>query len=344
MVGRMTTVVALITAISLAGAASATAYVKGGKPWPRGVIRYYNSDPAVRTEVAAAATAWNHSGAHLHFVATSRSRASVIVYPWPKHFGGGLGQGCTSEDAGCASLGFVGTIGNQRYLAIGPNGKPQSTGYVYLKAPDPSHLMTVSLVEVVATHEFGHVLGLEHSQRCATMDAPLDAFCSVPDNNEENKYICNPLQTDDARGAVALYGGHAQAYRRQLCSYVRPPIAPIGLTAGVINANADEAYLGDIQIRFTAPPGRRLFYPGETINTVSSYVFTVNLNTCVLPTNMSYGGGETPSGEVTATVAPSPSQPGTYCVTVENQDAFGQFSPPAEIKVVVPPLPPPDGG
>ena len=202
-----------LAVLSVGWAASASAYVKGGNPWPHGVIRYYNADAAARTEVAAAAAAWNHSGAHVHFVATSRSQASVVVYPWPKHFSAALGQACSSQDDGCASVGFVGTIGSHHYFVIGIDGKPQSKGYVYLKAPDPSHLMTVPLMDVVATHEFGHVLGLAHSQKCATMDAPLDSSCTIPNNSDENGYICNPLQTDDARGAVALYGGHPTSTR-----------------------------------------------------------------------------------------------------------------------------------
>jgi hypothetical protein len=96
---------------------------------------------------------------------------------------------------------------------VGLNGDPRSKGYVYLKAPDPSHLNTVPLMDVVATHEFGHVLRLNHSQRGATMDAPVASFCKIPGNNKNNKYICNPLHADDARGAVALYEGHAHTYK-----------------------------------------------------------------------------------------------------------------------------------
>ena len=89
-----------------------------------------------------------------------------------------------------------------------------------------------------------------------------------------------------------------------------PPIAPIGLTASLINTDPDQEYLGDIEVSFRAPPGEELYYPGEAINTVSGYVYTVNLGGCVAPDNASYGGSETPGGEVTTTLYPSPDQPG----------------------------------
>lgn len=338
---RRAGLVVLVIAVGFLGRAMhASAYVESGnRPWPHGVIRYFNSDEGARTEVAAAVAAWNHSGAHVHFVATSRARASVIVYRWPRHISAALRQACSSQDLGCASVGFVGTIGNRHYLTIGIDGEPQAKGYVYLKAPNPSHLMPVPLMDVVATHEFGHLLGLGHSQRCATMDAPVDSLCKLSDNSEGDGYICNPLQIDDARGAVALYGGHAHTYAQRICDFVSPPIAPIGLTATLINSDPQEEYLGDIQISFRAPQGEELHYPSKTINTVNGYVYTVNLNTCVDPTAMSYGGGETAKAEVTTPVAPSPAQPGTYCVTVENHDAFGQLSAPAEADVTVPPVP-----
>lgn len=327
-----------IASVWLGAIAPASAYVKGGKPWPHGVIRYFNTDKAMRSEVAAAAAAWNHSGARVHFLATSRRKARVIIYPWPKHVS--PSAGCDSQiDDGCATVGFVGWIGHEHYLAISANGKWRSTGAVYLKAPSPSHLRPAALMSVVATHELGHVLGLAHSTQCATMDAAVDDFCTIPNNDEHDKYICNPLQNDDARGAVALYGGRARTFSHQLCTYVGPPIAPIGLTATLINRDPTGGYLGDIQIRFTGPPGEKLYYPGETLDTVAGYAYTVNLNTCVKPDDSSYGGTETPKEEVVGTLFPSPDQAGSYCITVENEDVFSQHSLPAHVHITVPPLP-----
>jgi hypothetical protein len=330
----------LIAAASLAAAGSASAYVKGGKPWPHGIIRYYNTFKADSPEVAVAVAAWNHSGAHVHFVASSRSRARVIIYRWPNHLKVGFGQSCSSQDLGCASLGFVGTIGSRHYLTVGLNGKAQRKAFVYLKPASPSHLMPADMMAVVAAHELGHIIGLGHSTRCATMDAPVSASCKLPDN----EFACNPLQTDDSRGAVALYGGHAHSYKVRTCGFVDPPIAPIGLTATLINQDPSAGYLGDIQISFKTPPGETVYLDGQSRNTVSGYAYTVNLGSCVAPDSTSVGDAEAPNSEVAATVQPSPAEPGAYCVAVVNEDIFGQVSPLAQADVTVPALLPGGGG
>lgn len=61
--------------------ASAQAYELGGRAWPGGVVVYYETlPPSVDWSVAAAARAWNTSGANVRCVrVTSASRAQLIV-------------------------------------------------------------------------------------------------------------------------------------------------------------------------------------------------------------------------------------------------------------------------
>ena len=74
---------------------------------------------------------------------------------------------------------------------------------------------------LVVTHEFGHVLGLDHEDRtCATMNTYL------VDNHPEQcpaappgMWVCRLLRADDVRGAVSLYGGTVRPIRGpEFCS------------------------------------------------------------------------------------------------------------------------------
>jgi matrixin len=165
-------------------AGPADAYRLEGPRWSTHTISYYTETAAYRWSVDTAAYAWNTSGANVQFVKTSRAAAKVLVgIRWYAH-------------AGDAHLQIVGGRIVRAQVGI------QSGHDRYEMA-------------LIVAHEFGHVLGLDHQFRgCATMNPSVGddhtTMCPAPPSGE---WTCRLLQTDDVRGAVALYGGIVRPWR-----------------------------------------------------------------------------------------------------------------------------------
>jgi hypothetical protein len=163
--------------------------VIGGEPWPgHGVarIRYFNASSA-KWPVAQAVKAWNSSGARVRLVPVARRRAQVVISDSP-------GPRSDLAMSGFASVGY-----------IYPGG-----GFVKLSRLAHPRRPNYSMAGV-ASHELGHVLGLDHEDgSCATMNTSLWAECA-------DARPCRLLERDDLRGAIKLYGGRARMARPAFC-------------------------------------------------------------------------------------------------------------------------------
>jgi hypothetical protein len=325
--------VPLLVVISGLSAASARAYVIGGARWPHGVIRYYNADRPERSEVALAARAWNHSGAHVHFIATSRSTAQVTIEAWPKdapNTNGPFGSG----ELGGATVGYI----PPSTLTVGPDGRVVRGAHVWLKAVSVKHLRPPRLLAVTAVHELGHILGLGHSHTCATMDASLGYLCQP----RSNEFYCSLLRPDDEAGAVALYGGRPQHVGpTQSCNYLPQPAPPIGLTGTYSAAR------GVVQLSWRAPAG--VYYYGPSFsssgrlvsgltNSIEGYVLGQANGHCVTPTVTTASEAEPEKHGRQVRVTAYPSGPGRWCFAIRTSDQFEQLSAVREVWVNVPPF------
>lgn len=280
--------------------AAAHGYVLGGKSWPTHTIGYYDASPN-HAAVHEAVHAWNTSGANVRFVPTSRAHARVVILP--------LSPG------GCLGLEGVATLGYD------PSGD-----VVHLRrCPD------LYEAAIVAAHELGHVLGLNHETHvCATMNPAAGAKCGTAPPYYAD---CRILQADDVRGAVRRFGGSLRPIRTpEFCPEFSGPVAPTSVS---VTGTAPPAEELTASVRI---PGERALVPLPTLRlkgltlkqsppylTASVYRYS---NAC--PAGTPHGAPtieQTISGSGRVDLgARAGLRPGTWCYAVWTRDSAGRRS------------------
>ena len=179
--------------VAFSSSASAFDTVSKSHRWPHGQIHYFVKNKAIVGDVTAAARLWNRSGAKVRFTRVhSKKHAGLVVFV--ERFGacqnGRLQPGASAERLADANLGYG--FGRKQQLRF-DNTCP-----------------TAGAINVLV-HELGHVLGLNHSKKCAAM-YPIDGGgCGAGPLLWED--FCQRLRPDDVRGAVHLYGGKSHVRR-----------------------------------------------------------------------------------------------------------------------------------
>ena len=184
---------ALIVVTGMALAPAAQAYELLGPSWfgSPAKVRYHSnlSTDGDRWALRKAVAAWNDSGVKLRLRSVSRRDAKVLVR--------------RSSKLPCG----------YGYAPYTYSGETMRTGAVVLGTCSDSFRYTQSNV---ATHEFGHILGLDHEDdRCAQMNSRNSYVVGQPASARPfecpppppGQWRCRLVNRDDLRGAKSLYGG-----------------------------------------------------------------------------------------------------------------------------------------
>jgi hypothetical protein len=177
----------------------------GGGRWYSDTVPYYNSSSAYASDVTKAAAAWNAGGVKIRWVAVPQSQAKVIIHEGELDYPAvGLG---TSPGPG--------TRLDHGEITLLPGQLEENASRGSVQA----HMIQATIV----AHEMGHVMGLSHAAEgvCATMDAQIWGFCSIP--NQPWSYRCRVLEPNDVQRAAAIYGGTPADPGPELCEIGSPP-------------------------------------------------------------------------------------------------------------------------
>lgn len=284
---------------------SAHGYLIKGRPWPGGVIGYYNAATDQAWAVRHAVEAWNSSGARIRFVAVPAAQAQLRI----EHF---QGVSCTINSEA--------TVGYARVARI----------WIFRRDDSSPYCNSYMAVQALA-HELGHVLGLGHEvERCARMNpsGSLQGPRLCP-RGQPWQWRCQVLTADDIAGAVALYGGTAGTPSGPRdCDLYRGIGAPSGLRV---------AWAGpphEVRITFRRP--RSIAIPRFLAAVEAfpeSFVAAVVPRRCATdPRSLPHYGWTARPGGVQAKLMTF--APGTSCLTVWAVDSLGRPSDrPAELWV-----------
>jgi hypothetical protein len=293
---------ATLGACSLAFPASGQAYVVQGRAWPGGVVRYYSAAPDQAWALQQAVDAWNESGAHVHFVAVPESEAQVVVEHLP--------VACASHAA--ASVGYG--RGAHVYISRLDGRSPFCNRFMSARA---------------LAHELGHVLGLGHEVTgCAAMN-PQDYLQgpSLCPRAERWEWRCRLLEPDDVAGAIAIYGGYAVPQEGSGdCDLYAASRPPSGLEVGWTTVP------GQLRVSFRRPPSARIpaFLVGR-VPEAFQVAFAAGSTCPADPTGLTHYRWDVPAGGTQ--VVGEMTSPGTYCLAVWADDAYGRPSRAAALVV-----------
>ena len=180
----------LLAATLLAGGADA--YDAHGRPWPGGVIRYYNAAPGQAWAVQAGA------GRRVERERRPRPARRLLSAAQARTSASSTSPASTARST--------------------PRRRSDTLRRARLSGSSSATTARRSATRMLGgglslAYEFGHVLGLEHETRGCSLMNPY-GHAPGPHNLLEGlsswQWRCKLLTRDDIAGAVALYGGAAR--------------------------------------------------------------------------------------------------------------------------------------
>jgi hypothetical protein len=219
----------------IASSAQAFNFLTPKYSWPGkpAVIKYHSNVKPYSWSVKQAVNAWNKSGIKVKFKKVSRAKkADLVIRQWKKKepvnncVGRGDIMGMATTQLTYTRSGKIRPVKSKVELN-NYKGNPKECRFV--------------MTDIVA-HELAHVLGLDHTNKCATLGPtailtnswPPTYYPSACTRPPRPAWWCRILGKDDLKGAKKLYGGKMRLRSPQYCYF------PSSLSASVVPYQASE--------------------------------------------------------------------------------------------------------